>query len=662
MAADPWTQLGADIDGQAAGDYSGYSVSLSSDGSIVAIGSIYNNEGGTKAGQVRVFEFDGSNWNQLGANINGEAAEDESAHVALSSDGTILAIGGARNDATGNNAGHVRVFEFDGSAWNQLGADINGEAANDQSGKVALSSDGTILAIGASLNDDNGVDSGHVRVFQYLAGTWSQLGTDIDGSAASDNFGSSVALSGDGTVLAVGAPNSAGGGSARGSAAVFEYDGSVWNQRGVDLNGEADNDKFGVSVSLNDDGSIVAIGANLNDGGGGNSGHARVFTYDGSSWNQAGSDIDGEGTGDKSGISVALSASGSILAVGAQFNTNGVGFEAGHVRVHEFSGGAWIPFGDDIDGEAPSSNFGCAISLSSDGKIVAIGGTTNHGAGTSAGHVQIYEAQFRSSTPTSIPTSQPTTVFPTSVPTSVPTSIPTTALPTSVPTSFPTSTLAPSPVPTVTHFPSLSPTITHAPSSHPTISHRPTSSAPTSVPTEAVSPHIFVHAIDLLGDGWGDDLYLAVVHNASTSPEPSQLYSLNCACKVIRLFSRTGSMVISVYRNTSEATARFEWEVLWTIGYSDGVSVERFDMYGDVNTQIVIEDWSVVSSTRDLNAKPQGCSYPPPKPKPTHTQSSNVTSNNSSVSNSGPKKPPAPAVMDLTLSQANRQSKQYYII
>lgn len=182
------------------------------------------------------------------------------------------------------------------------------------------------------------------------------------------------------------------------------------------------------------------------------------------------------------------------------------------------------------------------------------------------------------------------------------------------------------------------------------------------MPTEAVSPHIFVHAIDLLGDGWGDDLYLAVVHNASTSPEPSQLYSLNCACKVIRLFSRTGSMVISVYRNTSEATARFEWEVLWTIGYSDGVSVERFDMYGDVNTQIVIEDWSVVSSTRDLNAKPQGCSYPPPKPKPTHTQSSNVTSNNSSVSNSGPKKPPAPAVMDLTLSQANRQSKQYYII
>lgn len=69
MAADPWTQLGADIDGQAAGDYSGYSVSLSSDGSIVAIGSIYNNEGGTKAGQVRVFEFDGSNWNQLGTSL-----------------------------------------------------------------------------------------------------------------------------------------------------------------------------------------------------------------------------------------------------------------------------------------------------------------------------------------------------------------------------------------------------------------------------------------------------------------------------------------------------------------------------------------------------------------------------------------------------------------
>jgi hypothetical protein len=50
-------------------------------------------------------------------------------------------------------------------AWTQLGADINGEAADDYSGSVSLSSDGNRLAIGAGWNDGNGDNSGHVRVF-----------------------------------------------------------------------------------------------------------------------------------------------------------------------------------------------------------------------------------------------------------------------------------------------------------------------------------------------------------------------------------------------------------------------------------------------------------------------------------------------------------------
>ena len=69
----------------------------------------------------------------------------------------------------------------------QLGSDINGEAAGDYSGcSVSMSSDGTIVAIGAPYNDGNGSNSGHVRVYQYSGGSWSQLGTDINGEAAND--------------------------------------------------------------------------------------------------------------------------------------------------------------------------------------------------------------------------------------------------------------------------------------------------------------------------------------------------------------------------------------------------------------------------------------------------------------------------------------------
>ena len=96
---------------------------------------------------------------------------------------------------------HDRIY-----VYSQIGGDIDGEAANDNSGySVSLSSDGTIVAIGAVNNDGNGSNSGHVRVYQYASSTWSQLGSDIDGEAASDNSGYSVSLSSDGTIVAIGA-------------------------------------------------------------------------------------------------------------------------------------------------------------------------------------------------------------------------------------------------------------------------------------------------------------------------------------------------------------------------------------------------------------------------------------------------------------------------
>ena len=163
-----WVQLGGDIDGEAAGDWSGYSVSLSSDGTIVAIGGFLNDGNGSDAGHVRVFEYVTDDWVQLGGDIDGEAAGDESGEsISLSSDGTIVAIGAPNNDGGGEDAGHVRVYEYSVGDWVQLGSDIDGEAAGDNSGiSVSISSDGTIVAVGAGLNDGNGDNAGHVRIYE----------------------------------------------------------------------------------------------------------------------------------------------------------------------------------------------------------------------------------------------------------------------------------------------------------------------------------------------------------------------------------------------------------------------------------------------------------------------------------------------------------------
>ena len=123
--------------------------------------------------------------------MNGEAASDQSGYsVFLSSDGSTVAIGAIRNTGV---SGHVRVYKNNAGSWTQVGSDIDGEALNDESGfSVSLSSDGTTVAIGARSNDGNGAQSGHVRVYKNTAGTWTKVGTDIDGEAADDFSGWSV--------------------------------------------------------------------------------------------------------------------------------------------------------------------------------------------------------------------------------------------------------------------------------------------------------------------------------------------------------------------------------------------------------------------------------------------------------------------------------------
>ena len=383
-----WSQLGADINGDSSGDYSGRSVSLSSDGTIVAIGAYGNDVNGSNSGHVRVYSWNGSQWDQLGADINGEAASDASGHsVSLSSDGTIVAIGAYGN---GGSSGHVRVYQYSGSSWTKIGDDIDGEAAYDYSGySVSLSSDGTIVAIGARYNDGNGSDSGHVRVYEYSGSSWSQLGADINGDSSGDYSGYSVSLSSDGTIVAIGAPDNDGNGIYSGHVRVYEYSGSSWSQLGADINGEAASDQSGRSVSLSSDGTIVAIGATDNDGNGSDSGHVRVYEYSGSSWSQLGADIDGDSSGDYSGRSVSLSSDGTIVAVGAPYN-DGNGSNSGHVRVYQYSDSSWSQPVLDIDGEAANDYSGHSVSLSSDGTIVAVGAPYNDG---NTGHVRVYDIE-----------------------------------------------------------------------------------------------------------------------------------------------------------------------------------------------------------------------------------------------------------------------------
>jgi len=335
--SDNYVQRGADIDGESAYDWSGWSVSLSADGSVVAIGAPYNGGNGDYSGHVRVYAWNSTSniYVQRGADIDGESAYDESGRsVSLSADGSVVAIGAPYNDRINDDnvadSGHVRVYAWDSTSniYVQRGADIDGEAAYDWSGvAVSLSADGSVVAIGALYNGGNGDyywNYGHVRVYAWdsTSNNYVQRGADIDGESAYDESGWSVSISADGSVVAIGATWNDGNGTNSGHVRVYAWDSTsdIYVQRGDDIDGEAADDLSGDGLSLSADGSVVAIGATWNDGNGDYSGHVRVYAWDSTSdiYVQRGDDIDGEAADDFSGLSVSLSADGSVIAIGAE--------------------------------------------------------------------------------------------------------------------------------------------------------------------------------------------------------------------------------------------------------------------------------------------------------------------------------------------------------
>jgi len=535
-------QLGDDIDGRNTKDLFGTSVSLSSDGRRLAVGATDNDANGSNSGQVQIFEYVNNSWVQLGNDINGKALGDKSGtSVSLSSAGSVVAIGAYKNDGGGSDSGHVRLFEYninDNNLWVQLGDDINGENASDESGvSVSLSDNGLTVAIGASQSDGNGSESGHVRIYKYDGNNWSQIGDDIDGEASGDRFGIDVSLSADGTILAVGANKNDGNGSSSGHVRIYNYDDTNgWVKIGNDIDGEAELDEAGISVDLSADGSVVAVGAHANDENGDRAGHVKMYQLDGGSdtWTQLGNDIEGENTFDESGYDVKLSSDGSTVVVGAYLN-DGSGTDSGHVRFFRLNDGGtdWIQYGNDIDGDTSEDWSGVSVSLSADGETVAIGAYGNDGNGDESGHVRVVTmcdlpsdapsnvpttTMVPSKSPTKSPTKRPTTSptkFPTRKPSRSPTGNPTpsptrnpTKTPTTSPTKFPTN--IPSkrptgfPTPSPTKFPTTSPTVSKIPTQLPT---RDPTRAPNSlyetIACVAVMDESFERTMEQVAGNWG---------------------------------------------------------------------------------------------------------------------------------------------------------------
>jgi len=359
------------------GDRFGSSVSISGDYAV--IGAYLENSGGTGAGAAYIYHRTDTNTWDAGVKIVASDAQVNDwfgFSVSLAGDDAI--VGSYLEDTGGGSAGAAYVYHrTDTNTWD-TGAKIisSGAASGDYFGR-AVSLSGDYAVIGATGVDTLGSGAGAAYVYQYdppIAGKL--LSPDPD---TGDYFGRSVSLSGDYAI--VGADHEETGGSVAGAAYIFHRTGAnTWDEgtKIVAADAEAD-DLFGFSVSLSGDYAIV--GASTEDAGGTSAGAAYIFyRTDTNAWD-AGTKIvapDAE-AGDYFGRSVSLS--GDYAIVGAHYES-AEGTEAGAAYIfHRTDTNTWDAGTKIVASDASSyDNFGVSVSLSGDYALVGASGAGTGGA------------------------------------------------------------------------------------------------------------------------------------------------------------------------------------------------------------------------------------------------------------------------------------------
>jgi hypothetical protein len=267
--------------------------------------------------------------------------------------------------------------------WSQLGDDIDGEAVEDFPGVLALSQDAKTVAVGAP----DGA-SGQVRIYVRLGAAWAQRGDAIDGEVAGDAFGNVVSLSSNGETVAIGAYSS---GDDYGQVRVYTWSGSMhaWVQRGGNIDGKKKTGyEFGYALELSKDGNTVAVGAYQRGQYG--DGRTKVFVWTGNAWEQRGQALGGVHVMENAGHPISLSADGKTMAIADVHKKR----KYSRIRVFMWSAieNKWLLDGREISGQVVK-DAASSVSLSSNGNTLAAGARGAGGRGN-VGQVRVYYRTF----------------------------------------------------------------------------------------------------------------------------------------------------------------------------------------------------------------------------------------------------------------------------
>jgi len=376
-----WERIGDPIGGSSEFEYSGSSLATSGDGRTIAIGAPYNSDTDTHMGTVRVFQLN-NGWQQIGGDITGQQKNDLfGSSIAMSSNGRIVAIGSKGHDGDMKDTGRVKVIRYISSTdtWEKFGNVIVGDKKREWLGSsIAMASNGRTMAVSSS--GANWKTATTVYAYNTENDRWKQVGESFVEKSTGDVIGGvTVSMSDDGSILAIGCRQNSEMGDSAGYARLYQYDsvGMAWEQLGQTLYGLEAGENFGAAIASTGDGLAVAIGA---DGCKSNTGCVRVYDYRENllAWKQRGPDIVGEAKGSLAGTSVSISSLGDIIAVGA-IGGNSFGDDSGHTNLYTFGQGRdmWFKVGNSIFGDAKDDFSGGQVTLSDDGTTVLVAAPLN---------------------------------------------------------------------------------------------------------------------------------------------------------------------------------------------------------------------------------------------------------------------------------------------
>ena len=308
---------------------------------------------------------------------------------SVSISGTKAIVGAPDRILSSNATGAAYILSLDGTTWTQgpspLILSASDGQADDQFGySVGISGDRAI--VGAYAEDAGGSNAGAAYVYSLQSGTWQQDAKLVAGNAgANDNFGFSVAISGDTAVI--GAYQEDTKASNAGAAYVFTYSDGSWSQTTMLTASDGGfSDGFGRAVDIS--GNTIVVGSYSDDDSVSNSGAAYVYTLSGGTWSQTQKlKASDPGSVDNYGLSVAVD--GSVIVVGAKDEDPGGASSAGSAYVYELSSGTWSQTAKLIAADAAAGDE-FALSVAVSGQSIIIGAPYDDDSASSAGSAYIF--------------------------------------------------------------------------------------------------------------------------------------------------------------------------------------------------------------------------------------------------------------------------------